>query len=437
LSRKRHRQDNPRLAALGLLSGVLDAKRNLADNELPPRMSDARDAAFARHLAYEVLRWLGALQWLAGQLLEKPLKKKDRDIARLILLGLVQLWRDEAASHAAVNETAKCARLLRKPWAVGLVNAVLRRFQREKNALLQSLERTAARFAHPQWMQDAIRSDWPDHWQEILHANNQHPPLWLRCNPRRTDVAAFRADLEAAGFAVEAHPHAAEALCIQPAAAVEKIPGFAEGLCSVQDPAAQLAKELLGPRAGERVLDACAAPGGKTAHLLESCPGIELTALDRHPQRAQMITQTLERLGLRCDVRVADAADTESWWDGQPFDRILLDAPCSATGVIRRHPEIKWLRTPGQVDVAVQLQAELLAATWPLLKPDGVLVYATCSVLKCENSHQLKRFLQQNGDAIEQMPAVEWGLAGPPGRQVLPGQAQMDGFFYAVLRKSA
>ena len=400
-------------------------------------MPHARDAAFARHLAYEVLRWLGALQWLAGQLLDRPLKQKDRDIARLILLGLVQLWRDKAASHAAVNETAECARLLRKPWAVGLINAVLRRFQRERQAMLQALAQTDARFAHPQWLQEAIRSDWPDHWQEILDANNQHPPLWLRYNAQRTDSAAFRADLEAVGFAVETHPHAAEALGIKPAVAVEKIPGFTEGLCSVQDPAAQLAKDLLDPRVGERVLDACAAPGGKTAHLLEACPGIELTALDRHPQRAQMISQTLERLGLGCDVRVADAADTESWWDGQPFDRVLLDAPCSATGVIRRHPEIKWLRTPGQVHAAVQSQAELLAAVWPLLKPDGVLVYATCSVLKRENGRQLKRFLEQNDDAIEQTPAVEWGLAGPPGRQVLPGQAQMDGFFYAVLRKSA
>jgi 16S rRNA (cytosine967-C5)-methyltransferase len=437
LSRKRHRQDNPRLAALGLLSHVLDAQRSLADSEPLQRMSHGRDAAFARHLAYEVLRWLGALQWLAGRLLEKPLKHRDREIERLILLGLVQLWRDEAASHAAVNETAECARLVRKPWAVGLINALLRRFQRERKEMLQALAQADARFAHPKWLLGAIRSDWPGHWRNVLDANNRHAPMWLRYNRQRANLAAFCRGLEAAGFAVEAHPYAEGAVGIHPAAAVEKIPGFAEGQCSVQDPAAQLAKDLLRPQAGERVLDACAAPGGKTAHLLETCPGIELTALDRHPRRARMITQTLERLGLECDVRASDAADTVAWWDGRPYDRILLDAPCSATGVIRRHPEIKWLRTPEQVAAAVQLQAELLAAMWPILKPGGNLLYATCSVLKCENSAQVKHFLQQHDDAIEETPAVEWGLAEPPGRQILPGQAQMDGFFYAVLRKSA
>jgi 16S rRNA (cytosine967-C5)-methyltransferase len=400
-------------------------------------MPNGRDGAFARHLAYEVLRWLGALEWLAAQLLDKPLKNRDRDIARLILLGLAQLWRDEAASHAAVNETAECARLVRKPWAVGLINAVLRRFQREKQAMLQSLAQTDSRYAHPVWLLDAIRSDWPDSWQDILAANNEHPPMWLRLNRQRVDGAAFHEDTEAAGFVTATHPYAADAVSIQPAAAVGKIPGFAEGRCSVQDPAAQLAKDLLQAQAGERVLDACAAPGGKAAHLLEACPEIRLTALDRHPQRARLITQTLERLGLECDVRVADAADTGSWWDGRAFDRILLDAPCSATGVIRRHPEIKWLRAPGQVDAAVQLQAQLLTAVWPLLKPGGHLLYATCSVLKRENSAQVQRFLRQNSDAIDATPAVEWGLAGLPGRQILPGQARMDGFFYAVLRKSA
>jgi 16S rRNA (cytosine967-C5)-methyltransferase len=205
----------------------------------------------------------------------------------------------------------------------------------------------------------------------------------------------------------------------------------------VQDPAAQLAQGLLQARPGERVLDACAAPGGKTAHLLEACADIELTALDRHPQRAHKISATLQRLGLDCDVRVADAAETGSWWDGRPFDRILLDAPCSATGVIRRHPEIKWLRTPGQVDAAVQAQGALLAALWPLLKPGGRLVYATCSVLRSENSDQVQCFLAANGDAIVETPAVEWGRAEPAGRQILPGEAKMDGFFYAVLRKSA
>ena len=205
MSRTRLRQDNPRLAALDLLSGVLDAKQSLADSEAPRRMAHGRDAAFAMHLAYEVLRWLGALEWLSAQLLDKPLKHRDRDIARLILLGLAQLWRDEAASHAAVNETAECARLVRKPWAVGLVNAILRRFQREKQGMLQSLEQADARYAHPAWLLDAIRSDWPDHWQDALAANNEHPPMWLRLNRQRVDGAAFQKDMEAAGFETTVH----------------------------------------------------------------------------------------------------------------------------------------------------------------------------------------------------------------------------------------
>ena len=206
---------------------------------------------------------------------------------------------------------------------------------------------------------------------------------------------------------------------------------------SVQDPAAQLARDLLEPRAGERILDACAAPGGKTAHLLESCADIDLTILDRQALRVEQIQQNLKRLGLSASARVADATRTEDWWDGKKFHKILLDAPCSATGVIRRHPEIKWLRSSEQVETAVQTQAALLEALWPLLEGNGILVYATCSVLQRENKLQVERFLEQHNDAVEQAPAVEWGIKAGGGRQILPGEEQMDGFFYAVLRKSS
>lgn len=425
------------MAALTALADVLDTGHNLADSAAFSRLDDKRDYALARHLAYGVLRWLGALEWLAGELLDKPLKKRDRDVMRLIWLGLQQLWHDQVASHAAVNETAGCARLIGKPWATGLINAVLRRFQREQDALLERLQDSEQRFAHPAWLLEAIRSDWPQHWQAMLEANNQKAPMWLRINRQRDDFPALRAELAEAGYTLEVHPHATDAIRIEPASGVEQLPGFATGCFSVQDPAAQLAKDLLAPSPGERVLDACAAPGGKTAHLLEACPGLDLLALDRQAGRVEKIHQTLARLGLRAQVKVADASASEAWWDGEPFDKILLDAPCTATGVIRRHPEIKWLRSAGQVEQAVQTQRTLLEALWPLLKPGGLLLYATCSVLKCENSQQIQRFLAQHPDAFDQTPAVEWGLVEPVGRQIMPGEAQMDGFFYAVLRKSA
>ena len=436
-SGKKKNSQNPRIAAIQALSEVLDSNKSLAESEALSQIRDSRDNAFARHLAYGVLRWLTALDWLAGELLTKPLKKRERDVQRLVLLGLQQLWHDQTASHAAVNETAECARLLGKPWAVGLINAVLRRFQREQEQLLNQLGQARQRFAHPDWMLKEIQQDWPEHWQDIVDANNRQAPLWLRINRQKADESTLRNDLKTAGFAVAAHPYARDAISISPAAAVGKIPDFERGWLSVQDPAAQLARDLLDPRPGERILDACAAPGGKTAHLLESCPGIDLTVLDRQSQRLEQVQQTLNRLDLTADILVADAVQTEGWWKGEKFHKILLDAPCSATGVIRRHPEIKWLRSSGQVGAAVQVQARLLAALWPLLETGGILVYATCSILKRENSQQIQQFLQQHTDAAVETSAVEWGLAGPYGHQIMPGEAQMDGFFYAVLRKSA
>jgi 16S rRNA (cytosine967-C5)-methyltransferase len=271
----------------------------------------------------------------------------------------------------------------------------------------------------------------------VVDANNRQAPLWLRINRQRADETVLRKDLEAAGFEIKDHAYARDAMGISPATAVANIPHFGAGWLSVQDPAAQLARDLMDPRNGERILDACAAPGGKTAHLLESCSGIELTALDRQEQRIGQIHQNLERLGLQAKTRVADASKPAEWWSGRKFDKILLDAPCSATGVIRRHPEIKWLRSSGQVDDVVRTQAQLLEALWPLLEQGGILVYATCSILKRENSDQVQRFLDTHADAEAGFPGVEWGTVEPFGRQILPAEAGMDGFFYAVLRKSA
>lgn len=427
---------NPRLAALDALAEVLDANKSLAESKALSRLADSRDNAFARNLTYGVLRWLSALEWLVAQLLQKPLKTRDRDIQRLLLLGLHQIWHGHTASHAAVNETAECARLLGKPWAVGLINALLRRFQREQEGLLRRLDQVTDSFAHPGWLLEEIQQDWPQHWRDIVAANNRQAGLWLRINPQRAEQGQLRKELLAAGFELQEHPYAGDAIQLNPAAPVSKIPGFAKGWLSVQDPAAQLARDLLKPQAYERILDACAAPGGKTAHLLESCPKLDLTVLDKQSHRVELIRENLQRLGLQVTPIIADAAHPEDWWDGKKYDKILLDAPCSATGVIRRHPEIKWLRKPEQVTAVVQVQAQLLNSLWPLLAGGGILVYVTCSILERENNRQLQQFLERHADAEVEVPALGWGIPQACGRQILPGEANMDGFFYAVLRKS-
>lgn len=433
-------KNNSRLAALSMLEAVLDKGQNLADADSGPPLADARDRAFARHLAYGVLRWLNALEWLAKQLLKKPLKQRDSDIHRLVLIGLYQLWKDGSAPHAAINETAESARIAGKPWAVGLINAVLRRFQREQEDWLARLETCDQRYAHPDWLLAMLKADWPGDWEDIVNANNCPAPLWLRLNRNFTQADTVER-LQQDDFTLLRHSAATDGWKIEPAAAVHELAGFSEGRFSVQDPAAQLAALLLDARQGHRVLDACAAPGGKTAHLLELAPGIELNVLDRSPQRLEMIRETLQRLGISegtgVQLQDADATTPETWWDGKPFDRILLDAPCSASGVIRRHPEIKWLRTAQQVHKATRLQAALLDQLWPLLKPGGMLLYATCSVFRTENSGQISQFLERTEDAELSEIDAAWGREAGPGRQILPGELEMDGFFYARMRKKS
>jgi len=430
----KRRAANARLVALDAVAHVLDRRQTLGDFFIGNHGLEGRDLAFSKHLAYGVLRWMCALDWLTGRLLNRPLKHRDRDIHRLAMLGLFQLWKDETADHAAVHAAAECAGQLGKGWATGLVNALLRRFQRERDALLAALATRRERFAHPDWLLDALEADWPTQWQRIAEANNEPGALWLRVNRRRTGIGDLEERLADSGFTVRRHPQAPEALAVAPAAPVERLPGFEEGLFSVQDPAAQLAAGYLVPRSGQRVLDACAAPGGKTCHLLEREPGIELLALDRDAERLERIRDNLRRLGLSCETRTGDAGRPDDWWDGRPFDRILLDAPCSATGIIRRHPDIKWLRDREQVETAAAGQQQLLDRLWPLLGAGGILVYATCSVLKSENHLQIHGFLERNPGAE---PAGGDRSGNGHGRQIFPGEEGMDGFYYAVVRKPA
>lgn len=432
-----------RLGAVTVLAAVLDRGLNLSETGTDDLPGAARDQAFARHLAYGVLRWMGALEWLTRQLLERPLKPRDRDVHRLLLIGLFQLWQDQAAAHAAVHEAAEGARELGKPWAVGVINAVLRRFQRERETWLARLAESDERLAHPPWLLDRLRQDWPSDWEDIAAANNRPAALWLRLAPgaeRSVNRAAVEQRLVREGFTITAHPDAPDALAVTPAVAAEDLPGFREGLLSIQDPAAQLAAGLLQLAPGQRVLDACAAPGGKTCHILELCPQVELTVLDRSPERLERVRENLGRLGLaghpNLRLLAADAQHADEWWDGRAFHRILLDAPCSATGVIRRHPEIKWLRTPQQVGEAVRLQALLLDRLWPRLETGGILLYATCSVLKDENNRQVEQFVAGRADVEWAPMTAGWGRALGEGRQILPGDRDMDGFFYARLRKT-
>jgi len=431
---------NPRLAAARALTAVLSGKASLGSS-LPPQLDkvEHHDRALAQDLAFGAARWQPRLQLLAEKLLEKPFKAADKDVEALLLIGLYQLLHSRIPEHAAIGETVGCAGALKKPWAKGLLNAVLRRAQREHEALFAELDRDPVlHSAHPRWLQKALKAHWPQHWQAICAANNAHPPLILRVNRRHGSRDAYLEELRSAGFAAEPSTFSRDGVRLLQPCDVTTLPGFKEGRVSVQDEAAQLAADLLEPAPGQRVLDACAAPGGKTCHLLEVEPELsEVVAVDLEAKRLARVRENLERLQLDATLIAADGRDTAAWWDGQPFQRILLDAPCSATGVIRRHPDIKLTRKPEDIPALAQLQGELLDALWPTLAPGGILLYATCSVLPTENSETIAAFLARTGDAQEVAIAGEFGLQPAHGRQLLPQLDGHDGFYYAKLIKTA
>lgn len=429
----------PRASALEILIGVVvrGHKLSSAMEGATRALGDPRDAALVQELCFGVLRWLPRLEALLALLLKRPLKARDRDLQIMLLLGLYQLLYTRIPPHAAVAETVSLTWVRGKPWARGLINGVLRRFQRERTALLQAIESSdSASLAHPSWMIAALRRCWPQQWHAILTANNERPPMSLRVNRRVTDRQAYQGQLARAGILAQATPHTDDGLILDAPLDIRRLPGFAEGMVSVQDSAAQLAAPLLDLWPGQRVLDACAAPGGKSAHILEQAPHLaELVALDKAPDRVARLEQTLGRLALEATVVCADATAPAQWWDGRPFDRVLLDAPCSGTGVIRRHPDIKLLRREAQLPSLLNHQARLLDALWPLLAPGGTLLYATCSVLCQENEAQIERFASTHHDVTVLTIDAPWGQTRHSGRQVLPGEDGMDGFFYALLRR--
>ena len=436
---KPSRPTNARVVAAKVLTRVFE-ERELLDNCLAGGLSvlsETRERSLAQQLCYGVLRWLPRLQSVLGELLERPIRRRDTDVNVLLLLGLYQLEYTRIPAHAAVAETVAASRVLRKSWASGLVNATLRRYQRQKRDLVHALdERQEVKYAHPRWLIDIVRAAWPADWEHILYQNNRRAPMTLRANARVETQDHYRKRLHAAGLAAQPTPHTSHGLTLESAVAVEHLPGFETGAASVQDGAAQLAAHLLDAKRGHRVLDACAAPGGKSAHILETAPEIaELVAIERDLARAQMFGETLSRLGLSANLITSDARDTTAWWDGKTFDRILLDAPCSASGIIRRHPDIKLLREKEDVDRLVELQTGLLEALWSVLAPGGRLVYATCSVFPVENQHRIARFLQRHDDAHELPIVGPWGRCLQHGRQIFPGMDTMDGFYYAVVQK--
>ena len=429
---------NPRLAAARALTAVLSGKASLGSS-LPPQLDkvEHHDRALAQDLAFGAARWQPRLQLLAEKLLEKPFKAADKDVEALLLIGLYQLLHSRIPEHAAIGETVGCAGALKKPWAKGLLNAVLRRAQREHETLFAELDRDPVlHSAHPRWLQKALKAHWPQHWQAICAANNAHPPLILRVNRRHGSRDAYLEELRSAGLAAEPCTFSRDGVRLLQPCDVTTLPGFKEGRVSVQDEAAQLAADLLELAPGQRVLDACAAPGGKTCHLLEVEPGLgEVVAVDLEAKRLARVRENLDRLHLEATLIAADGRATGAWWDGQPFQRILLDAPCSATGVIRRHPDIKLTRKPEDIPALAQLQGELLDALWPTLAPGGILLYATCSVLPTENSETIAAFLARTPDAQEVAIAGEFGLQPAHGRQLLPQLDGHDGFYYAKLFK--
>jgi len=401
-------------------------------------IDDQRDRAFVQELVYGVLRWYWRLLPQMQALVRRPLRERDRDIEMLLLIGLYQLQYLATPVHAAVSATVDGCAALRKPWARGLVNGALRNAARHPDLYAKTADAAPAlATAHPDWIVRTIRQDWPAHWAAILDANNAHPPFTLRVNTGRMSRAAYLHLLAAAGLEASATTYAPEGIRLESAVPVDALPEFSSGAVSVQDEAAQLAVSVLQVPPRARVLDACAAPGGKSAHILEKqSEGVALVALDRSESRIERLRDSLRRLGLSATVVVADAADTGAWWDGVAFDRILIDAPCSGSGVIRRHPDIKLHRQPRDIEHMTETQSRLLAALWPLLAPGGKLVYSTCSIFKAENDQVVARFVSATDDAEIDPIEAEWGVASNYGRQIITGDEQMDGFYYARLRRS-
>ncbi len=425
-----------------VVSGGQSLDAAIAKNE--PRIAEG-DRSLMRMLCYGSLRHYWRLQSWLDQLVSKPLRKRDRVVNALLVVGLYQIAEMRIPDHAVVSETVEAARQLRRPKLAGLVNACLRRFVRDNIAATEPADEPSE-WNHPAWLIEQVRKDWPDDWQAILTANNKRAPMWLRANTSRNSAEQYLQRLREVDMEAELLAGVPDAIRLNEPQAVENLPGFAAGDASVQDAAAQIAAHwLLGDldvnKVTYQVLDACAAPGGKSGHLLElGGDSLSLLAVDSDASRITSISENLQRIGRDATIIAADASKPEEWWDGIPFDGILLDAPCSASGVIRRHPDIKLLRRATDLVSLAACQQSMLEALWPTLTPGGTLLYATCSVLAAENDEVIGKFLTEHGDAVENDVLPNNNIRDlmrrkACGYQILPGSAGLDGFYYAALQK--
>lgn len=441
------------------LTDVLNKQLTIVDTTL-----SSQEKAWIKNSCFGSLRWHYQLTALLALLINKPIKAKDKDIECLIRIGLYQIMYQDTPDHAAVNETVIAAKALNKKWAKGFINGVLRRFLRNQAVLQQQCRRTdSSRYAYPEWLLAHLQQAWPENWRDMVIASNERAPMTLRVNLQQQTRHDYLTRLQQAGLSAYEHPLVDTALVLEQPVNVRQLPDFFTGACSVQDASAQLAAQLLQCKPNMSVLDACAAPGGKTGHIAELTTSLTITALDNSARRLVRVQENLVRLGylnslnnLNSDedqqpmtitslvanhtisLIVADANQPSAWYNDAPYDRILLDAPCSATGVIRRHPDIKLLRKQQDIATLVQQQRHLLATLWPLLQAGGKLLYATCSILPEENDHQIAHFLTRHSDAVVVPCAISdtlWGAQQQYGRQIFSGAANMDGFYYALLEK--
>jgi 16S rRNA (cytosine967-C5)-methyltransferase len=424
---------NVRALAAKCSYAVIDKGRSLAD-ELPTLQAkvEGKDKGLLQELCYGVLRYLPELEHEARQLIQKPLVAKQRAIHFLILVGIYQIKYTRIPDHAAVSETVAATKPLKHQHLKALVNGILRNFQRKETNLEDTLP-DAIKFNHPSWFIKKIQKAYPTDWQGVLIANQERPPMWLRVNQQHNSVSQYLALLENANIEVDHIDEFSGAIKLIQATDVNNLPGFELGHISVQDGAAQQAALLLDCQENDHVLDCCTAPGGKTCHILELFPTIKsMTAIDIEEKRLLRVKENLTRLNLQAKVIAADASKPELWWDNQQYDRILLDAPCSGTGVIRRHPDIKWLRKSTDIEALTLLQQQILKNIWSLLKPGGTLLYVTCSILPEENCEQIQQFISENSDV--ELITIE-NTQQKIGWQILPNEQSMDGFYYAKLKK--
>ena len=429
---------NPRAVAAQVLAELMSKGRSLA-LLLPPAVEsiDEKDRGLLQELCYGVARLSPQLSGVIDQLLKKPLREKDSDVYALLLIGAYQLSYMRVPDHAAMSETVEAAKQLNKIWAKGFINGVLRQYSRRQEILENNLS-DAASNAHPQWLFDEIKQQWPDYLAQITQANNTPAPMTIRVNTKHQSTTEYLARLSSAGIAAKACLYADTGITLDDPTEVTLLPGFIDGHCSVQDESAQLSANLVLQNKPGKVLDACCAPGGKTGHILEaSSIDIDLDAIDIEANRLVRVQENLTRLKVTANLITANAADIDAWWDGEFYDAILLDAPCSATGVIRRNPDIKMLRKPEDIVKLAALQQSLLGALWQCVKPGGIFVYATCSILPVENANNVESFIAAHTDAEEVLISASWGIKQSVGRQILPSITGPDGFYYACIQKHA